>query len=73
MRAMCPERDRLWTQYDEALARFIAAVDQANNGVPPSTFAAENASREVASIRAAIREHCEQHGCDPDWLRLEIT
>ena len=70
MLVLCPNRDRLWNEYYKGMAEYIAAVQRFSakdsRGIGDDIAIA----RAFASERRdMIREHCEQHGCDPEFLR----
>ena len=72
MRLMCAVRDELWTQFDIALRAYIVSVHELiteplNKEV---NTAATLAREEVMECRRSILEHCTEHGCDPEFVRL---
>jgi hypothetical protein len=66
MRFMCAKRDDLWQQYDAALAAYIAVV---NRFVQLGRATAEitETRAKVEDSRAQVRQHCVEHGCDPEY------
>jgi hypothetical protein len=68
MRLICPEQDRLWAEYNDAINSYITAVKRY---AALGSIAQVRSTREkVDDSRAAIRHHCSKHGCDPEVLRL---
>ena len=72
MRLMCAERDQLWAEYDAALRAYTAAVRQFAGGhrSPEAAAAVAHTHASVDEARIMLRRHCEECGCDPDWIRL---
>ena len=71
MRLICDERDRLWNEYGKALLGYCRAVDAVVE-LPYSDELWEvvrEAQNIVETCRGLIREHCLEHGCDPNWLK----
>jgi hypothetical protein len=68
MRQICSERDRLWAEYNAAINSYFAAVKRyaALGGITQVS----RVRGEVDDSRAAIRQHCSKHGCDPEILKL---
>jgi hypothetical protein len=65
MMYMCPERQRLWAEYDIALTNYIAAVDHLVQRWHSDSIAGARRARQMLILRrTAIREHSAQHGCD---------
>ena len=71
MRLICDERDRLWSAYTAAV-RSYSRAKHALSKLPhtESLFKdLEQANKAVETYRSAMRKHCIEHGCDPDWLK----
>lgn len=71
MRRVCEERDRLWNAYGEALGSYSRAIRElaALSYRERLWEEADQARKPVEGYRNAIREHCIEHGCDPDWMK----
>ena len=69
MRQMCPERERLWAEYDKAIRLYVAAVREADDLVYAEVRSQIIEARvRMNSYRASIWQHCHEHGCDPDYV-----
>src|ERR1051326_8922230 len=68
---LCPERDNLLAEYDAVVNDCIRAVDRF--AADPKDRTAENEARKarakIENVRTKIRQHCLEHGCDPDWIK----
>ena len=68
MRHVCLDRDRLWGKYDAALRDYTESVRDAGAG-NESWGSAQDARLAVDNLRTEIIRHCQEHGCDPGYLR----
>lgn len=61
----CVERQRLLSEYEELLDKYIAAVRATQSASPESDHwhCVQTVSDELQKIRSAIQLHEEQHGC----------
>jgi hypothetical protein len=71
---MCGERDQLWREYDAALRRYIEAVKAFINAAGRYDTGNDVAELryQIDDIRARIREHCLEHGCEPLLLATDL-
>jgi hypothetical protein len=70
---MCPERDRLWDEYNRLLREYTCAVESMMLGGSSACEAIERAQEvraHVDNLRIEIERHCRNHGCDPEWLKV---
>jgi hypothetical protein len=68
----CVERDRLWAVYDAALRELLFQVEMviSADGNPLDEASRRMEARVLVNHhRYAIREHCAEHKCDPNWLK----
>ena len=63
MRIKCADRDQLWAEYIQAVDSFIRMLS-----ISECDSRVADARRVVESYRDKIRQHCVEHGCDPDYL-----
>ena len=64
----CPDRERLWVKYSEAVVMYAACAERLGDRDAAGTFAdtAEEAREERASCKAAHEawvRHMKKHGC----------
>ena len=71
MRLICDERNRLCLEYREALDSYTHAVRAAAELAHSHALwkPVSEAHDVLESCRSAIRNHCLEHGCDPEWLK----
>jgi hypothetical protein len=65
----CPERERLWEEYNEALALFTACAEELEKPFTATTFSTLLISVRAAKdrcklAREAWETHLRAHGCD---------
>jgi hypothetical protein len=65
---LCEEHARVWTEFDDALAGFLATVNDYVEGRSSDLEADTCAALDRA--RAAVDEHRNKHGCE---LRIDTT
>ena len=66
----CRVRDALRVHYEDALDDYIRLADKYLTN-PVDRAGVQEAHISLNAIRRKIREHCEKHGCDSEWLNLD--
>jgi len=66
---VCPERQRLWDEYNEALNAFSRCVDVLSASIDDADFhdkvrSCGDANQLCKIARTAWEEHLKQHRCD---------
>jgi hypothetical protein len=71
VRPLCPERDRLWSEYDAALAtyaqatRLYARLAEYGGETDDAVTEVTAARQRVQKLRVQIVEHVRAHNCEP--------
>jgi hypothetical protein len=73
VRQPCKERDALWRNFGERTRAYAEFVRDLKRPISREELGQVECARLVLQdYRDAIRSHCQQHGCDPEYLeRLE--
>ena len=71
MRLNCDERNRLWIEYSQALDSYSHAIRSATRFPNSQALLAAvgEAHKIIEKCRCSIRDHCLEHGCNPEWSK----